>query len=52
MEIREKLRNSEKEIVKSLRKFLENFTLNLETVCRKSVEFQNKFRERLKVKKL
>ncbi len=35
-----------------LRKFLGNFTLNFRKVCRKPGEFQNKFRERLKVKTL
>ncbi len=33
-------------------KFLGNFTLNLGKVCKKSVEFQNIFRECLKVKTL
>ncbi len=33
-----------------MKKFLGNFTLNLKKVRRKSVQFQNKFRERLKVK--
>ncbi len=42
----------QKKIDEKLRKFLENFTLNLGKVCTKSVEFQNKFRERLKVKTL
>ncbi len=40
----------QKKINEWLRKFSENFTLNFGNVCRKSVEFQNKFRERLKVK--
>ncbi len=31
-------------------KFVVNFTLNLDKVCRKSADFQNKFQERLKVK--
>ncbi len=39
-----------KKISKRLRIFLENFTLNLGKVEGKSEEFQNKFRERLKVK--
>ncbi len=33
-----------------MKKFLGNFTLNLGKVCRKSVEFQNKFPEPSKVK--
>ncbi len=41
-----------KEITKGLRKFLGNFTLNVWKVCRKSVEFQNKFGECLNVKAL
>ncbi len=48
--IQEKLRNSEKRIGEMLRKFLGNFTLNLGQVFRKSMDFQNKFPERLKVK--
>ncbi len=32
------------------KKILEKFPINLGKVCRKFVEFQNKFRERLKVK--
>ncbi len=39
-----------KEISKGLRKLLNNFTLNFWKVCRKSVEFQNIFGERLKAK--
>ncbi len=39
-----------KSISERFEKCLENFTLNLRKVCRKSVELQNKFRERLKVK--
>ncbi len=50
--MREKLRDSEKKTGGRLRKFLGNFSLNLGKVCRKSVEFQNKFRERLKAKTL
>ncbi len=42
-----------KEISKELKKLLGNFTLNFWKVCRKSVEFQNKFGgERLNVKTL
>ncbi len=33
-----------------MRNILGNFILNLGKVDRKSIEFQNKFRERLKVK--
>ncbi len=33
-----------------MRKYLEDSTLNLGKVCRKSLEFQNKFRKCLKVK--
>ncbi len=36
--------------MKSLKKLVGSFTLHLGKVCRKSVEFQNKFRERLKSK--
>ncbi len=39
-----------KEISKELRKLLGDFTLNFWKVGAKSVEFQNKFGERLKVK--
>ncbi len=41
-----------KKIGKSLKKILGNFILNLGKVCRKCVEFQNKFRESLNVKTL
>ncbi len=52
-EIREKLWNSEKrDQSEGLRKLLGNFTLNFWKVCRKSVEFQYKFGERLNVKTL
>ncbi len=37
---------------KKLVKELENFILNLGKVCKKSVEFQNEFREHLKVETL
>ncbi len=40
-----------KEISIDLRKLLGNFTLSFK-VCKKSVEFQNKFWERLNVKTL
>ncbi len=50
--IPEKLQNSEIKIGKRLRKFGVNFTLNLGKVCRKPAEFQNSFRECLKVKTL
>ncbi len=39
------LRKFEKKIGERLKKFLGNFTLNMGKVCRKSVEFQNEFRE-------
>ncbi len=39
-----------KKIGEKLKNFLGNFTLNLGKVCRKSVKFENKFGERLKVK--
>ncbi len=39
-----------KKIIEMFRKFLGNYTLNLGKVCRKCVEFQNKYRVRLKVK--
>ncbi len=39
-----------KKFNEGLKKFLGNFTLNLAKVCRKSVEFRNKFRKHLKVK--
>ncbi len=41
-----------KEIGRELRKLLGNFTLNFSKLCRKSVEFQNKFWERSNVKSL
>ncbi len=48
-EIGEKLK-FRKKFSEGLCKCLGNFTLNLEKVFRQTVEFQNKFRERLKVK--
>ncbi len=39
-----------KKIGERLKKFVGSFTLNFGKVSRKSVEFQNWFRERLKVK--
>ncbi len=42
-----------KEISEGLRKLLENFTLIVFwKLCKKSIEFQNNFGERLKVKTL
>ncbi len=41
-----------KGIGKGLTKLLRKFTLNFWKLCRKSVEFQNKFGERLNVKTL
>ncbi len=43
-------KNPKKEISKKLRKLLGNFTFNFWKVCGKSVEFQNKFGERLNIK--
>ncbi len=39
-----------KKVSEGQRKILENFTLNLGKVCRKSMEFQNTFRQCLKIK--
>ncbi len=39
-------------MAKKVRKFVGNFTLNLGEIWRKCVEFQNKFRELLKIKSL
>ncbi len=45
-----KITQFRKKSCERLRKFLGNFTLNFGKVCRKSVEFQKKFWERLKAK--